>query len=239
MTLTFRTDLKVELIHQYGIDRHIAEAAWVSSGVNQEGQLEEVSEGRIRGVIRALLRDKHGTPFESGYFAFRFEVPRAVRDEAVRHRMMSVSSSSLRYTMARPEVYLPPRHRPFKKAEGFKQIKPVYEPLNDDEYETYKTALVNGYQEAHYNNLFIMNMIDSTESARWLTHDGTYVTFIGRFNPRSLMHFLGLRTHNENANHVSYPMYEIMVVADKMEQYFKEKLPITWEAWNFYGREAP
>ena len=238
MTLTFRSDIKVELIHHYGIDRHIAEAAWVSSGVNQEGQLEEVSEGRIRGVLRALLRDKHGTPFESGYFSFRFEVPRAVRDEAVRHRMMSVSSSSLRYTMARPEVYIPPEHRPFKKAEGFKQIKPVYEPLSDVEYEVYVAQLKQGYTLANIHLENIMNL-DSTEAARWLTFDGTYVTFIGRFNPRSLMHFLGLRTHNENANHVSYPMWEIEQVANQMEQHFKEKLPITWELWNFYGREAP
>lgn len=237
--VAFRSDLKVELIHHYGTDQHIAEAAWVSSGVTRESVGDEYFDRRIKGVVRALLREKHGTPFESGYFAFRFEVPRAVRDEAVRHRMMSVSSSSLRYTFANPEVYIPPRERPFVKAEGFKQLQPKYEPMTDDDYADYVFHLKDGYRKAANANSCIQDFVESTEAARWLTHDGTYVSFIGRFNPRSLMHFLGLRTHNENANHVSYPMWEIEQVATQMEAFFAEKLPLTYAAWNEFGREAP
>lgn len=233
--IEYRSDIKVELIHHYGEDRHIAEAAWVSSGKDEE----QPSEKRINGVIRALLREKHGTPFESGYFAFRFEVPRAVRDEAVRHRMMSVSSSSLRYTLARPEVYIPPRDRPFVKAPGFKQLQPKYEPMSDDDYADYVFHLKQGYVEASNANACILDFIDSTEAARFLTFDGTYVSFIGRFNPRSLMHFLGLRTHNEDANHISYPMWEIEQMANQMENEFASKLPITHAAFNEYGRESP
>lgn len=225
----------MELIHQYGEDKHIAEAAWVSSGVHEE----EPSEKRVAGLINALMRDKHSTPFESGFFAFRFEVPRAVRDEAVRHRSMSTSSSSLRYTFSRNEVYIPPPERPFVKAEGFKQLQPKYVPMSDDDYADYVFHLKRGYTEADNANACIRDIIDSTEAARWLTHDGTYVSFIGRFNPRGLMNFLGLRTHNESANHVSYPLWEIQMVADQMEEHFKEKLPLTWEAWNKHGRESP
>lgn len=236
MTLTFRSDLKVELTGHYGTDADIARAAWVSSGTEYG---EEVPEKRVRGLINALLRAKHGSPFEDGFFRFRFDVPRAVRDEAVRHRMMSTSSSSLRYTFAKNEVYVPPRERPFIKSEGFKQLQPKYEPMNEDDYADYVYHLKRGYTEAANANACIRDMIDSTEAGRWLTHDGTYVTFIGRFNPRSLMHFLGLRTHNDAANHVSYPMWEIEQAALQMEAFFAEKLPITYEAWNTYGREAP
>src|SRR5690606_17218827 len=116
---------------------------------------------------------------------------------------------------------------------------PRYEPMNDDDYADYVFHLKEGYTAAANANACIRDMFDSTEAARWLTHDGTYCSFIGRFNPRSLMHFLALRTHNEDANHVSYPMWEIMVVADQMEEFFKEKLPLTWKAWNDNGREAP
>jgi thymidylate synthase (FAD) len=233
--ITFRSDIKTELIHQYGIDRHIAESAWVSSGVEEE----EADEKRVRGVVRSLLKQKHGTPFEAGYFAWRIEAPRAVRDEAVRHRIASFSSSSLRYTLARPEVYIPPPERPFKKVEGFKQMRPEYEPLSHDEYQSYVAYLKEGYVEASERNSWIQDLIESTEAARWLTHDGTYVSFIIRLNPRSVMHFLGLRTHNEDANHVSYPMWEIEQMASQMEADFAEKLPITHAAWVEYGRESP
>lgn len=233
--LLYSSDLDVELIHHYGEDRHIADAAWVSSGRGQT----EPSEKRVQGIINALLRDKHGTPFESGYFAFLFNVPRAVRDEVVRHRMLSISSSSLRYSMGQPKVYIPPRNRPFKKAEGFKQIQPVYEALSDQEYALLVEDLKQGYGHANYHNHEIQQYIESTEAARWLTHDGTYVTFIARMNPRSLMHFLSLRTHNKDANHVSYPMWEIETVALKMEKEFADKLPMTYKAWQEYGRESP
>lgn len=179
------------------------------------------------------------TPFEAGYFAWHVEAPRAVRDEAVRHRIASFSSSSLRYTLASPEVYIPSRERPFKKVEGFKQMRPEYEPLNDTEYAAYIYHLKQGYSLAQRDNKMIQALIDSTEAARWLTHDGTYVKFHIRLNPRSVMHFLGLRTHNEGANHVSYPMWEIERMALSMEKDFAEKLPITYAAWNENGREAP
>lgn len=179
------------------------------------------------------------SPFEAGYFSFRVEAPRAVRDEAVRHRIASFSSSSLRYTLSEPVVYLPPRERPFVKAEGHKQIKPVYEPFSDEEYAAYADTLVRGYERAQEHSEILQSMTDSTEAVRWLTHDGTFCTFIIRLNPRSVMHFLGLRTHNKDANHVSYPMWEIAQMADQMEDFFKRGLPLTYAAWVKYGRESP
>lgn len=234
--LIYRSDIKVDLLHHYGTDRHIAEAAWVSSGVEEEAPTEK----RVRGLINALMRDRHGTPFESGYFCFRVEAPRAVRDEAVRHRIASFSSSSLRYTLAIPEVYIPPRQRPIKVADGHKQIHPKYEPLADQEYDQYIKALKEGYQTTALavKTLAFIGRTE-TEAQRWLSHDGSYVKFYMRLNPRSLMHFLGLRTHNENANHVSYPMWEINEMANQMESDFRERLPLTYEAWMKYGREAP
>src|SRR5690606_23463619 len=58
--ITFRSDIKAELTDQYGEDIHICRAAWVSSG-KDDGHDE--SPARQRGLIRSLLRQKHGTPF--------------------------------------------------------------------------------------------------------------------------------------------------------------------------------
>jgi thymidylate synthase (FAD) len=236
MILSFRDDVLVRLQGHYGTDLDICRAAWVSSGQT----LDDPSEKRQRGLIRALLRERHGTPFETGYLQFYAETSRAVRDEAVRHRHLSFSCSSLRYTHERFEVYVPPRHRPLKKGEGFKQIQPVYVPLSDDEYDAYVGILKDGYLRAAQAIEALRALgRDETEATRWLTTDGHYVSFIMRMNPRSLMHFLGLRTHNDAANHVSYPMFEIRQMADQMEAHFAEHWPLTYAAWNEFGREAP
>jgi thymidylate synthase (FAD) len=234
--LTFRSDIKVELTGHFGTDLDICHAAWVSSGVEMS---QEVPEKRQRGLINALMRDRHGTPFEDGYFRFRVEAPRAVRDESVRHRIASFSSSSLRYTLSLPEVYVPSPDRPFIKAEGFKQIQPVYDPMTKEDHEDYVKWLKEAYRYSHMIGTSIHQRWDSTEAARWITTDGHYVRFLIRLNPRSVMHFLSLRTHNEDAFKVSYPMWELDVMGRKMEEFFKEKLPITHEAFNTHGRMAP
>jgi thymidylate synthase (FAD) len=53
------------------------------------------------------------------------------------------------------------------------------------------------------------------------------------------MHFLGLRTERENATFPSYPQREIEMVANEMEDFFKDKMPMTWEAFNENGRVSP
>ena len=236
MNLTLTNQITVELIDQYGTDFDICRAAWVSSGVT----LEKASEKRQTGLITALMRDKHGSPFEAGYFAFRIEAPRAVRDEHVRHRIGSYSSSSLRYTRADPIVYIPPLRRPLQKAEGFKQIHPVYEPYDEEKYDRYVKHLAKIYT-AVYQGLMEMEAdgFTETEALRWVMQDGLITPYIARFNPRNLMHFLSLRTHDERANHLSYPMWEIEQVARQIEQHFADSLPLTYAAFNAFGREAP
>jgi thymidylate synthase (FAD) len=234
--LEFTTEITVELRGIYGSDLDICTAAWVSSGTDTI----DTSEKRQRGLINKLLKDKHGTPFEEGYLSVRIDAPRAVRDEHVRHRIGSYSSSSLRYREGPTRLYVPPQHRPLKKVEGFKQIQPVYEPLSDHEYQKYVKYLQGGYQ-ASYDWYFKLkdSVVDTTEALRWLTHDGLMTPYIARFNPRMVMSFLSLRTHDERANHISFPMWEIAQVADQIESFFSKQWPYTYEAFNTYGREAP
>jgi hypothetical protein len=53
------------------------------------------------------------------------------------------------------------------------------------------------------------------------------------------MAFLALRTHYDDANHVSYPMAEIEIVAKEIEDYFGHFYPLTLQAFNEFGREGP
>jgi len=236
LKIEFTDSLHVELLQQQGTDQSICDSAWVSSG----NEVEAPSIAKQRGLITKLMKDRHGSPFESGFFEFYIYAPRAVRDEHVRHRIGSYSSSSLRYRQASNVVYIPGPQRPLEKAEGFKQIQPVYQPYSEEKYARYRAHLERIYTftaqavEEMQEDGFV-----ETEALRWVTQDGLMTPYICRFNPRSMMHFLSLRTHEPDANHTSYPMFEIESIARQIETVFEEFLPLTYAAWNTFGREAP
>jgi thymidylate synthase (FAD) len=235
--MKFRADMYVELLNSTGSDDTIVKSALVSSSKNPA----EYAPAKKRGLIRRLMQDKHGSPFESGYLEFYIEAPRAVRDEHVRHRIGSYSSSSLRYRLSEnPEFYIPSSTRPLKKAENFKQMSPQFVPYTASEYKEYCNWLVDGY--THTYNVYLSMVesgYDSTEAVRWISCDGLYTPYIARFNPRSLMHFLSLRTHSTFANHPSNPMWEIEDVALKIENEFAQLFPETYLSFNDFGRESP
>jgi thymidylate synthase (FAD) len=77
------------------------------------------------------------------------------------------------------------------------------------------------------------------EVARNVLPVGTFTSFYATCNPRSLMHFLSLRTKNTYAKFPSFPQEEIEDVALDMEGAFAKAFPLTWEAWDRNGRVAP
>lgn len=231
--MEFRSDITVELLGQWGADITIAESAWVSSNAAADGK-------KVRGLIRSLMKRKHGTPFEDGFFKFLVNAPRSVSIEHMRHRIgWSYSSASLRYREQEPIIYIPPRERPLKRGENFKSMTPIYEVLTDEEYEQYVEYLKDGHKamSVFYNEA--KEIRPETEALRFFTSEALYLPYICRCNPRSLMHFLSLRTHREDAAYVSFPMYEIQLVADQLEQHFARFFPLTYEAFNDFGRVAP
>jgi thymidylate synthase (FAD) len=58
-------------------------------------------------------------------------------------------------------------------------------------------------------------------------------------NPRSIMAFLSLRTNEESAKFVSYPLHEMEQAARAVEKVFAEKWPITYAAFVSNGRVGP
>ena len=77
------------------------------------------------------------------------------------------------------------------------------------------------------------------EVARTVLPVGTYSSAFVTCNPRSLMAFLSLRTHDEGAAFTSYPQAEIEDVARQLETAFADLFPLTHEAFNTNGRVAP
>ena len=59
------------------------------------------------GLIRFLMRDRHGTPFEHNSFRFHIRAPIFVAREWFRHRVGSFNEFSMRYARATDEFYVP------------------------------------------------------------------------------------------------------------------------------------
>src|SRR6476469_7641682 len=83
-------------------DLSVANAARVSFARRKE-ELDESDEG----LIRFLMRDRHGTPFEHNAFRFHVRCPIFVAREWFRHRVGSFNEFSMRYARATDEFYVP------------------------------------------------------------------------------------------------------------------------------------
>src|SRR5436853_3481423 len=59
------------------------------------------------GLIRFLMRDRHGTPFEHNSFRFHIRAPIFVAREWFRHRIGSFNEFSMRYARATDDFYVP------------------------------------------------------------------------------------------------------------------------------------
>ena len=59
------------------------------------------------GLIRFLMRERHGTPFEHNAFRFHVRTPLFVAREWFRHRIGSYNEFSMRYAKATDEFYVP------------------------------------------------------------------------------------------------------------------------------------
>ena len=59
------------------------------------------------GLIRFLMRDRHGTPFEHNSFRFHIRWPIFVAREWFRHRIGSFNEFSMRYAKATDDFYVP------------------------------------------------------------------------------------------------------------------------------------
>ena len=61
-----------------------------------------------RGLVRFLMRERHGTPFEHDVFRFHVKCPIFVAREWMRHRVGSFNEHSARYSELPDEFYVPP-----------------------------------------------------------------------------------------------------------------------------------
>ena len=73
-------------------DLSVINSARVSFAVRREEM-----DDKDKGLIRFLMRDRHGTPFEHNSFRFHIRTPIFVAREWFRHRIGSFNEESARY----------------------------------------------------------------------------------------------------------------------------------------------
>ena len=190
---------------------------------------EEMDEGD-QGLIRFLLRERHGTPFEHNAFRFHIRAPIFVAREWFRHRVGSFNEFSMRYAKATDEFYVPEpddvRSQVGKPgAYSFEQVEPgVAETTREQMRAVYEAAY------AAYERLVEQGV--ARELARAVMPVGAYTEFYWTVNARALMNFVSLRAA-ETAQR------EIRRYAEACEVFLAEEMPVTYDAFVAAGRTAP
>lgn len=214
-------------------DAQVAAAAQVSlDHIPDEGT-------DVKRLINALVRLRHGSPFEHNTFTFRVTVPIFVAREWQRHRIGSFNEVSGRYTKLKGHFYIPDPVMRGGLANAGTSMVPKREHL-DASSEAYLTHQMRASSIRSWE--LYEAMIDNgvaNEVARMILPLNVFTSFYWTVNARSLMNFLSLRVHDEDARDISYPQYEIEQPAKMVEEYFSEAMPFTHAAFVANGRVAP
>jgi thymidylate synthase (FAD) len=193
---------------------------------NQES--EEMSD-RDAGLIRFLVRERHGSPFEHGYFRFLVKAPLFVVREHHRHRAgHSYNEWSGRYSKMDAEFYIPDNVR----TQVGKPGNYSFEPVDDQVRDEVRREIEENAQHAFEAYERMLEQGVAKEVARAVLPLSTYTKYYWSCNPRSLMHFCGLRNH-ENAQ------YEIRQYAAAAETFLERLMPVTPAVFVANDRTAP
>src|SRR5213595_4023555 len=190
---------------------------------------EEMDEGD-EGLIRFLMRDRHGTPFEHNSFRFHVRAPIFVAREWFRHRMGSFNEFSMRYAKATDDFYVPEPDD--VRSQVGKPGAYSFEPVEEEVAERAREELREVYEAAFATYERLVEAGVARELARAVMPVGAYTEFFWTVNARALMNFVSLRAA-ETAQR------EIRRYAEAIEQFFAEKMPVTHAAFVAADRVAP
>ena len=206
-------------------DLSVANSARVSFAKRKEMMDESDA-----GLIRFLMRDRHGTPFEHNAFRFHIRCPLFVAREWFRHRVGSFNEESARYHQLEGDFYVPALED--VRSQVGKPGAYSFEPLSEDEAADVRAALDAAYARAYgvYQELIERGV--AKEIARCVLPMGTFTQFYWTVNARSLMNFLSLRN-------APTAQYEIRRYAEALETVLADQMPVTYEAFVAGGRVAP
>lgn len=206
-------------------DLSVVNSARVSFGKHRN-EIDDADEG----LIKFLMKNRHGTPFEHNAFRFHIKCPIFVAREWFRHRIGSFNEYSGRYTEMPREVYLP--NSDDIRTQVGKPGAYTFKPVKPDVARMVRSSLTGTYKVAFDTYDYLLESGVAKEVARDVLPVATYTEFYWTVNARSLMNFLSLRT-------APTALLEIRQYAADVEKIFAETMPITYKAWIAADKVAP
>lgn len=229
--IEFSSEITVKLVRAMASDDMVVQAAQVSA--KGENKPETVPQR----LIEALMKGRHGSPFEHNAFTFFVEAPLFVFREWQRHRISSFNEMSGRYTTLPGKFYVPADDR--KVINVGTKMKPEFVAVGELEREQLDSRLrLNAFAAWNDYERMLEEGI-ANEVARMVLPVNIYSQMYWTVNARSLMNFLSLRVESEDSLVRSYPQWEIQMGAEQVEDHFATHMPITHRVFVQNGRVAP
>lgn len=213
----------VQPLDYMGNDLDIVQAARVSYGPSARPIHDD------RGLLRYLMRHRHTTPFEMCEVKFRCKMPIFVARQWIRHRTANVNEMSLRYSEAPDEFYVPDASAICLQSDDNRQGRAQSASAIVARDVATSMRVSNG--EAMDSYMFINEHGIARELARIVLPVSLYTQWIWKIDLHNLLHFLDLRL-------APHAQHEIRVFAEAMAGFVKAWVPMAWEAFTDYRREA-
>jgi thymidylate synthase (FAD) len=182
------------------------------------------------GLIRFLMRERHGTPFEHNSFRFHIRCPIFVAREWFRHRIGSFNEFSMRYAKATDDFYVPAPED--VRTQVGKPGAYTFETVEPELAESTRETLESVYRTAYAAYEELVEAGIAREIARCVLPVGAYTEFFWTVNARALMNFVSLRAAETAQREIRY-------YADAVESFLAERMPVTHEAFVANDRTSP
>ena len=193
--------IKVKLLeHTPEPERVVAMAARLCySPIGAEELAEQLSEAKVKEMVRKMVKLGHASTIEHVSFTFGIEgVSRVLTHQLVRHRIASYDQQSQRYVASH----------------GFEYITPPTIAANSTANKKFTDLMENIRQV--YDELTAMDI--PKEDARYVLANAAETKIMVTMNARSLLHFFNLRCCNR-------AQWEIRDMANKMLAEVKKVAP--------------
>ena len=191
---------------------------------------KETMDDSDEGLVRFLMRERHGTPFEHNSFRFHVRCPIFVAREWFRHRVGSFNEFSMRYARATDDFYLPAPED--VRSQVGKPGAYSFETVDPELAEQTRAALEDVYEQAYATYERLVEAGVARELARCALPVGAYTEFFWTVNARALMNFVSLRA-------AEAAQREIRRYAEAVERFLAERMPVTHAAFVANDRTAP
>ena len=171
-------------------------------------------------LIKYLIKHKHWSPFEMASMQVEINTTRAVAAQVLRHRSFSFQEFSQRYSNVGD---LPPIGLPHLRTQDHKNKQASHDNLDEGTREFLEREIEKLYHNASDLYDYALNMGVAKECARSILPLGTPTRMYMSGSIRSWIHYIQIRAGKET-------QLEHRLIAEAVEEIFKEQLPNVYEA---------